>query len=89
MHSSHKASTPRMVRKIVVDMNTARANLVLTIMTVSLQPGGAYIMDVGSILTAAIGSMQEHIRRGFTSKMCTSLWERMGYGMQLHTATLL
>ncbi len=46
-------------------------------------------MDVGSILTAAIGSMQEHIRRGFTSKTCTSLWERMGYGMQLHTVTLL
>ena len=51
--------------------------------------GGRYIMDGGSTPTAAIGSMQEHIRRGFTSRTCTSLWERMGYGMQLHTVTLL
>ena len=45
-------------------------------------------MDVGSILTAAIGSTLEHIHRGFTSRTCTSLWDRMGYGMQLHTVTL-
>ena len=89
MHSNHKDSMPRMVRKIVAGMNTARVNLVLTIMPASLQLGDAYIMDVGSILSAAIGSTREHIRRGFTSKMCTSLWDRMDYGMQLHTVTLL
>jgi len=89
MQGSQKANTQKMARKIVADMNTARVNLVLTTMPASFQPGDACIMDVGSILSAAIGSMQEHIRRGFTSKMCTSLWDRMDYGMQLHTVTLL
>ena len=53
------------------------------------ESGGALTGNVGNTLTAAIGSMQEHIRRGFTSGTCTSLWERMGYGMQWHTMTLL
>ena len=44
-------------------------------------------MDVGSILMAAIGFTLERIRRGFTSRTCTSLWDRMGYGMQVHTVT--
>src|ERR1700734_1022138 len=89
MPSSHTPSMPRMVRKIVADMYTARVDLALTIMLASLQPGDANTMDVGSFLTAAIGSTQEPIRRGFTSKMCTSLWDLMDYGMQLHTVTLL
>jgi outer membrane biosynthesis protein TonB len=63
--------------------------LVLTIMPALRKMVGATTTDAGSTLTAAIGSMQEHIRRGFTSRTCTSFWERMGYGMQLHTATLL
>jgi hypothetical protein len=29
------------------------------------------------------------IRRGFTRRTFPSLWERMGYGMQSHTVTLL
>jgi hypothetical protein len=63
--------------------------LVPTIMDALRQVVGANTTDAGSTLTAAIGSMQEHIRRGFTSRTYTSLWERMGYGMQLHTVTLL
>ena len=77
----------RMVRKIVMGTSTALASSVLTIMPTSLQPEDAYTMDVGSILMAAIGSTLERIRRGFTSRTCTSLWDRMGYGMQLHTVT--
>jgi hypothetical protein len=50
---------------------------------------GMLLTDAGSTLTAAIGSMQERILRGFTSRTCTSFWERMGCDMQLHIATLL
>jgi hypothetical protein len=50
---------------------------------------GATPTDAESTLMAAIGSMQQHIRRGFTNRTCTSLWERMGYGMQWHIMTLL
>jgi len=89
MDSSHTPSMPRMVRKIVADMNTARVDLALTIILASLKPGDANSMDVGSFLTAAIGSMRERTRRGSTSKMFTSLWDRTDYGMQLHTAILL
>lgn len=78
-----------MVRKTSTDTNTTKVILVVTIMPALRQVVGANTTDAGSTLTAAIGSMQEHIRRGFTSKTCTSLWERMGYGMQLHTVTLL
>lgn len=78
-----------MVRKTSTDTNTTKVILVVTIMPALRQVVGANTTDAASTLTAAIGSMQEHIRRGFTSKTCTSLWERMGYGMQLHTVTLL
>src|ERR1700691_76849 len=87
MPSSHTPSMPRMVRKIVADMYTARVDLALTIMLASLQPGDANTMDVGSFLTAGFGFMLEPIRRGFSSQMCTSLWDLMDYGMQLHTVT--
>jgi hypothetical protein len=78
-----------MVRKIVAAMNIAPVDLGLIIILASLKPVDANSMDVGNFLTAAIGSTLERIRRGSTSKMCTSLWDRMDYGMQLHTAILL
>jgi len=89
MRKNHKPSTREMVRKIGTDTNTTKVILVRTIMPALRQVVGANTMDAGSTLTAAIGSMQQHIRRGFTSRTCTSLWERMGCGMQLHTVTLL
>src|ERR1035441_6153915 len=89
MRNNHKPSTHEMVRKIGTDTNTTKVILALTIMPALRQVVGANTTDARSTLTAAIGSMQEHIRRGFTSRTCTSLWERMGYGTQLHTVTLL
>ena len=89
MRNNHKPSTHEMVRKIGTDTNTTKVILVLTIMPALRQVVGANSTDAGSTLTAAIGSMLEHIRGGFTSRTCTSLWERMGYGMRLHTVTLL
>ena len=47
--------------------------------------GGRYYHGHQSTPTAAIGSMQEHIRPGFTNRTCTSFWERTGSGMQWHT----
>ena len=89
MRNNHKVSTHEMVRKIGTDTNTTKVVLVLTIMPALRKTVGATTTDAGSTLTAAIGSMQEHIQRGFTSRTCTSLWERMGYGMQWRTITLL
>ena len=60
----------------------------MTIMPALKRMVVAFTMGVGITLTVDTGSMLEPIRRGFTSRTCTSLWERMGYGMQLHTATL-
>ena len=71
------------------DTNTTRVNLVPTIMLALRQTVGATTTDDGSTLTAAIGSMQDRIQRGFTSRTCTSLWGQMGCGMQLHTVILL
>jgi hypothetical protein len=89
MGNNHKPNTHEVVRKIGMDTNTTKVILVPTIMDALRQMVGASITDAGNTLMAAIGSMQEHIRRGFTSRTCTSLWERMGYGMRLHTVTLL
>ena len=49
----------------------------------------AFTTAVGSTPPVDTGSMLESIRSGFTSRRCTSLWGRTGYGMQLHTTTLL
>ena len=89
MRNNHKPNTHEVVRKINTDTNTTKVILAPTIMDALRQVVGANITDAGNTLTVAIGSMQEHIRRGFTSRTCTSLWERMGYGMQLHMVTLL
>ena len=87
--NNHRANTHGMVRKIGTDTNITKVVLVLTITPALRKTVGATTAHAGSTLTAAIGSMQEHIRHGFTSGTCTSLWDRMGYGMQLHTVTLL
>ena len=87
--NNHRGSTHGTVRKIATDTNITKVILVLTIMPASRKMAGATTTDAASTLTAAIGSMQGHIRRGFTSRTCTSLWERMGYGMQWPPATLL
>jgi hypothetical protein len=65
-----------------------KVGLDVTIMPALKRMVVAPTMVIASILTVDTGSMLEPIRRGFTSRTCTSLWERMGYGMQLHTATL-
>ena len=87
--NNHRESTHEMVRRIGTDTNTTKVVLVLTIMPALKKTVGATTTDAESTLTAAIGSMQEHIRRGFTSRTCTSFWERTGSGMQWHTMTLL
>src|SRR5579864_6724997 len=87
--NNHRESTHETVRRIGRDTNTAKVVLVLTTIPGLKKTVGATTTDAESTLTAAIGSMQEHIRRGFTSTMCTSFWERTGYGMQSHTMTLL
>ncbi len=87
--SNHRANTHGMVRKISTDTNITKVVLVLTITPALRKTVGANTAHAGSTLTAAIGFMQEHIRHGFTSGTCTSLWDRMGYGMQLHMGTLL
>ena len=89
MRNNRKASTREMVRKIGTDTNTTKVVLVLTITPALRKTVGATTTDAGNTLTVAIGSMQEHIRRGFTNRTCTSLWERMGSGMQWRTETLL
>src|SRR5580700_12129339 len=89
MRKNHRASTHGMVRKIGTDTNTTKVVLAVTIMPALRKMVGATTRDVGNTLTAAIGSMQEHIRCGFTSGTCTSSWERMGYGMPWRTMTLL
>jgi hypothetical protein len=80
---------PTMVRKIVAAMSTARADLDVSIMPALKRMVAALTTGVGNTLTVDTGSMLEPIRRGFTSRTCTSLWERTAYGMQLHTAILL
>ena len=77
-----------MVRKIVAATSTTKVGLAVIIMPALNRMVVAFTTGVGSTLTVDTGSMLEPIRRGFTSRTCTSLWERMGYGMQLHTTTL-
>jgi len=79
---------PRMVRRIGRDTNTPKVVSVLIITPALSRMVGATPTDAGSTLTAAIGSMQQHIRRGFTSRTSTSFWEETDYGTQWHTATL-
>src|SRR5580693_4087512 len=87
--NNHRESTRETVRRIGRDTNTAKVVLVPTTIPGLKKTAGATTTDAESTLTAAIGSTQEHIRRGFTSTMCTSFWERTGYGMQSHTMILL
>ena len=68
---------------------STKVDLVPTITPALRKTEGATTRDGGNTLTAAIGSMRDHIRRGFTSRMCTSSWARMGYGTRWHTPTLL
>ena len=84
-----QGSTHETVRRTGRDTNITKVDLVLIIMPVLRKTVGAITTDAENTLTAAIGSMQEHIRHGFTSMTCTSFWERMGSGMQWHTMTLL
>src|SRR5580700_3430390 len=86
---NHRESTHEMVRRIGTDTNITKVVLVLTIMPALRKTVVATTTDAENTLTAAIGSTQEHIRHGFTSRTCTSFWEQMGSGMQWHTMTLL
>jgi outer membrane biosynthesis protein TonB len=87
--NNHRASSHGTVRKTAPDTNTTKVILVQTITLALWQLAGAPTTDAASTPTAAIGSMQDHIQRGSTSRTSTSSWERMGYGMQWHPATLL
>ncbi len=75
-------------QKITVATSTVRLGLDRIIMPASKRMAVATTTAVASTLTADTGSMLDPTRRGSTSRTCTSLWERMAYGMQLPTATL-
>ena len=76
-----------MVRKIGSGHEYNESSSVVSIMP-ALRHGGREFNGRRENATVDTGSMQENIRLGFTSRTCTSLWERTDYGMQLHTATL-
>src|SRR5580704_16864101 len=78
--NNHRASSHGTVRKTAPDTYTTKVILVQTITLALWQLAGAPTTDAASTPTAASGS---------TSRTCTSSWERMGYGMQWHPATLL